>query len=253
MNGTQSAAEYSTRSASTPALAFVPVSGEGAEAAEASMEPVVWTDGGTYKLSEPVVVYNDGDIDFQYQAYVQGTVEIKDLTVSGARVTVPVGDHDLDTGGVIVGYYMPWPGTLTFTNCKVVNSTVTSNMYAAGLLGYAGGSTDPTNANAVVVKSCEVTGCEFTGSDATGALVALNNHPTVIDGATVTNNTIDGGSGYSAAALVGTSMGGTTATDVTADENDFTISGDRYQVNNSIFGYVFTNNQSYSVDGADLN
>lgn len=71
VNGTQSAAAgYSTRSASTPALAFVPVSGEGAEAAEASTEPAVWTDGGTYKLSEPVVVYNDGDIDFQYQAYL---------------------------------------------------------------------------------------------------------------------------------------------------------------------------------------
>lgn len=70
VNGTQSAAGYSTRSASTPALAFVPVSGEGAEAAEASTEPAVWTDGGTYKLSEPVVVYNDGDIDFQYQAYL---------------------------------------------------------------------------------------------------------------------------------------------------------------------------------------
>ena len=70
VNGTKSAAGYSTRSASTPALAFVPVSGEGAEAAEASTEPAVWTDGGTYKLSEPVVVYNDGDIDFQYQAYL---------------------------------------------------------------------------------------------------------------------------------------------------------------------------------------
>lgn len=70
VNGTQSAAGYSTRSASTPALAFVPVSGEGAEAAEASTEPAVWTDGGTYKLSQPVVVYNDGDIDFQYQAYL---------------------------------------------------------------------------------------------------------------------------------------------------------------------------------------
>lgn len=70
VNGTQSAAGYSTRSASTPALAFVPVSEEGAEAAEASTEPAVWTDGGTYKLSQPVVVSNDGDIDFQYQAYL---------------------------------------------------------------------------------------------------------------------------------------------------------------------------------------
>ena len=70
VNGTQSAAGYSTRSASTPALAFVPVSEEGAEAAEASTEPAVWTDGGTYALSKPVVVYNDGDIDFQYQAYL---------------------------------------------------------------------------------------------------------------------------------------------------------------------------------------
>lgn len=60
----------STYSANTPALSFVPVSEEEGEATEASAEPVVWTDGGSYILSQPVVVSNDGDIDFQYQAYL---------------------------------------------------------------------------------------------------------------------------------------------------------------------------------------
>ena len=183
-------------------------------------------------------------------ANVFGTVEIKNLTVTDATVTVPAGTNSLDAGGVIVGYFMPWPGKLTFTNCKVVNSTVNSNMYAAGLVGYVGGQ--PETEISVVVNNCEVSGCTFNGGDATGALIALNNHVTTINGATVKNNAINGGAGYSAAALVGTSIGGTTATGVTESGNTFVITGNNYQVNNRIYGYIYKNDITYSVNGSEL-
>ena len=178
------------------------------------------------------------------------SVTFKNLTVSGANLTNNGGWNA--ASGVFVGDINTVK--VTFENCTVTGANVTSSAYAAGFIGYVQDvyNTDPSLSCPVTLKNCTVTNSTFNGGDATGAMIALNNGATIIDGATVTDNTINGGAGYSAAALVGTSINGTTATGVTATGNTFNITGTNYQVNNATYGYIYKNGNTYTVNGAAL-
>ena len=179
------------------------------------------------------------------------SVTFKNLTVSGATLTNNGGLNA--ASGVFVGDINTVK--VTFENCTVTGANVTSDAYAAGFIGYVQDvyNTDPSLSCPVTLKDCTVTGSTFKGKDATGAMIGLNNGATIINGATVTGNTINGGAGYSAAALVGTSIGGTTATDVTASGNTFIITNTNYEVSNATYGYVFKNGKTYTVNGTALN
>lgn len=176
-----------------------------------------------------------------------GSLVVKDLTIDGATVSSNLVS-ELPASAALVGslngaYFIA-------DNVTVTSATVTSDFYAGGLIGYVQAH---FNEN-VDLTNCTVTRSTFNGNDATGALIALNNKPTVITGATVTGNIINGGAGFSASALVGTSIGGTTATGVTASGNTFNITNNTgYQTNNSDYGYIYHNNATYSVNGTSLN
>lgn len=180
------------------------------------------------------------------------SVTFKNLTVSGANLTN--NGEALAVSGVFVGDINTVK--VTFDTCTVTDATVNSEAYAAGFVGYVQDvyKADPNLNCPTTLKNCSVTNSKFTGGDATGALVGLNNGSTIITGATVTGNIINGGEGYSAAALVGTSINGTTATDVTASGNTFSITNTTgYQVNDSTYGYIYHGGKTYSVNGDELN
>lgn len=208
-------------------------------------------DGHAIKGLNPVVDhFNGGTINAGFISRIDtANVTIKNLTIDGAVVTNS-NSATISTAAAFVGQIFGDNHVLTFENCYVVNSVITGQ-FAAGFLGYyeSGGG----NSGKVVINNCTVTDSSFTGNDATGALIALNNKPATITVATVTDNTINGGAGYSAAALVGTSIGGTTATNVTVSGNTFGIVGNNYQVNNTTYGYIYKNNNTYSVDGSEVN
>lgn len=180
------------------------------------------------------------------------SVTFKNLTVSGANLSNNGGWNAAT--GVFVGDINTVK--VTFDTCTVTGATVTSDAYAAGFVGYAQDVyvTDPDLSCPLILKNCSVTNSIFNGSDATGALVGLNNGSTIINDTTVTGNTINGGAGYSAAALVGASVGtGTTATNVTVSGNTYSITDTRYQVSDATYGYIYHNDQTYTVNGTALN
>ena len=177
-----------------------------------------------------------------------GTLLIKDLTISDATVSSTY-DSQLPASAALVGSINNT--NFTATSVTITGARVSSDFYAGGIVGYVQGNyyvDIPVN-----ITKCTVTSSIFNGNDATGALVALNNETTVITDATVTGNAINGGDGYSASALVGTSMNDTTATGVTVSGNTFSITNDNgYQKNDSTYGYIYHNDASYSVNGTNL-
>lgn len=179
------------------------------------------------------------------------SVTFKNLTVSGANLSNNGGWNAAT--GVFVGDINTVK--VTFDTCTVTGATVTSDAYAAGFVGYVQDVyvADPDLSCPLILKNCSVTNSIFNGSDATGALVGLNNGSTIINDTTVTGNTINGGAGYSAAALVGTSVPGTTATNVTVSGNTYSITDTRYQVSDATYGYIYHNDQTYTVNGTALN
>ena len=185
---------------------------------------------------------------------VNSTVKFKELTIKNS--VSGFKNDGYVSASLFVGHAQSiGTGTLnlTFENCIVENSKVSgqgTSVYASALVGYVANNSG--NAN-VSVKNCKVTNSTFDGNDATGALIALSNTAVTIDGANITGNTINGGAGYSAATLVGTS-GGTTAHNVIANSNTFEIVGSNYQVENTTYGYIYKlNNTTYSVNGSELN
>lgn len=178
-----------------------------------------------------------------------GSLIVKHLTIENATVSSSLASS-LPTSAALIG-------SVNNTNINVEDVTVTganvsSDFYAGGLIGYVQGNYYEDLL--VNINNCEVRNSSFNGNDATGALIALNNEPTAINGASITGNAINGGNGYSASALVGTSIGGTTATNVTASDNTFSITNHTgYQVNNATYGYIYNYNQTYLVNGNEIN
>ena len=87
--------------------------------------------------------------------------------------------------------------------------------------------------------------------------MGLNNGATTVNGATVTGNRVNGGAGYSAAALVGTSVvqGNMTATNVVVSGNTYTLNegNTNYNTEGGVYGYIYKGDGlTYSVNGTNL-
>lgn len=180
-----------------------------------------------------------------------GTLVIKDLTMSGAMVAVPSTQY-ASSYAVLIGINNVT--TLTFENVAVKDSTVTSPYYAGALLG-----ADQGGKKISVIGGSLVENCEISGNDATGALAGINySEEFVIDTVAVKSNSINGGAGWSAAALVGTTNK-LVATDVTAEGNIYSMDSEKYDAVNapSTPGYKFNageyglvfNLAEYSING----
>lgn len=175
------------------------------------------------------------------------SVTFKNLTVSGANLTNNGGASAAT--GVFVGDTNTV--NVTFDTCTVIGANVTSDAYAAGFIGFI--QDVNTNKKSVKLINCTVTNSTFNGNDATGAMIGANYTNINIDDATVTDNTVNGGNGYSAAALVGTDFSSVTATNVTVSDNTF--SGGKKEnlsVDKDQLGWIAMLGSSYNVNGTEL-
>ncbi len=142
----------------------------------------------------------------------KGTFIIKNLTMDKANVIQNKGD--LSVAAALIGNAKVVD--IEINNCKITNSVITSDDYAAGLIGYGEQSYSWINQKIV---NCEVDGCEITGNGNTAGLMALSNYEITVEESTITNNTIDGQGGHSAAAILG--AGNVDATNVIAANNNY--------------------------------
>ncbi len=122
---------------------------------------------------------------------------ITNLAIDNANVTN--NDGAIATAAALIGAAQCV--SVEISNCTVTNSAITSDAYAAALIGYEGQHLDSVT---TVIDNCVVDNCEISGNDATAGLVALSNKTLTVSDVTVQNSVIDGGKGYSAGALVGT-------------------------------------------------
>lgn len=122
-----------------------------------------------YNLSNPLLIGAWGG---------SGTITVSNLTIADADIS---GNYNSLGVGAIMAYYEGGSGgNATFTNCKLINSKVTSeNSYAGGLVGYY-------SKDSVTFDSCQVINSTITGKRAGGLVGAVCNS------GTFTNNTVTG-------------------------------------------------------------
>lgn len=172
------------------------------------------------------------------------SLTVSNLTIDNANVSNSDGAYA--TAAAIIGATQMV--NTKISNCTVKNSTLTSTAYSAAFIGYGAQASENITTE---ISGCTVDNCKISGNDATGALVALSNYTVTISGeTTITNNTVNGGNGYSAAALVGTAFGNFEATDVTLANNTFAMNEDNtnYKGDHKDIGYFF-NGGTYEVNG----
>lgn len=168
-----------------------------------------------------------------------GSLTVKDLNIENATV---IGSSDPGSiAGVFIGQARA--AAVSFDNCHIVESSTTS-CYAAGFIGYI----ESFYHEETTIKNSSVEDCEFNGNDATAALIGLANAGVTldIDSVTVKGNTVDGGNGYSAAAMVGTAQCDFAATNVTLENNTYTIESSVYDEENA------PNTPGYTLDNIDI-
>lgn len=177
-----------------------------------------------------------------------GNVTIKNIVIGGANIVNNEADNS--ASAVFVGSVNAndTTATVTFENCSVVNSSITTSAYSGGLIGYV---QNAGNSNFVLtIKDCDILGSNLKGKHA-GALVAFSNSEVTIDGGTIERNILSSIK-HSAAALVGSAVKNVTATSVAVDGNTYnresTASCDIY---NQKYGYIHIfENANYTVDGS---
>lgn len=162
---------------------------------------------------------------------------VKNLTVDNATVTTEHSDWD-SAAAVLVGETYAL-NEIEFNNCSVVNSSVTSGAYAAAFIGYD--YSFILNNQKIIVVGGSVKNSTFIGNDATAALIAINYTPATISGVEISGNTVKGGNGYSAAAVIGTANATFTATNVTLANNTFAMNegNNNYLGNHQDIGYFY--------------
>ena len=100
-----------------------------------------------------------------------------DLTLESSAVAC-----NTDYAGAFVAY-SDNAISVELNNCHLIDSTVTSNKYAGGLIGYVSGT--------VTIKDCSVEGSAVTG-ESVGALAGMFSTAQGVETATVTNTTVTG-------------------------------------------------------------
>lgn len=161
-------------------------------------------------LDKPLVAGNVGE-----------SLTIKNLTIANSNIGPAANENGLGTGAFAC--FKDAYGSATFENCHLVNSTVTSNYRAGGLIGYISGGE-------LVITDCSVVNCEITGVEGAAGLVA---HTQV--NATITDSKVEstkitatedrlGTKAPVAGAVVGTANGDAVVTLTNVEAIDTTVS-----------------------------
>ncbi len=104
------------------------------------------------------------------------TVEISNLTLNGAHISKDASDS-LGLGALVKNAGVD---TISFNNCKLLNSSVVcTDSYAGGLIGYVSGSK-------LTMDGCKVSNSTISGNGTAGGFVGLTG------GATISNCSIEG-------------------------------------------------------------
>lgn len=213
-------------------------------------------DGNEHKITNfaPIGLSNEGYLQYNalfasvnslsHEETKKGTFIIKDLTMDKANVEQNKGD--LSVAAVLIGNAKV--ADVEINNCKVTNSIIASDDFAAGLIGYGEQSYSWVNQKIV---NCEVTDCQISGNGNTGALMALSNYTMIVDGAKITSNLIKGADGHSAAAILG--AGNVIASNAEVTYNTYAGGGKcKDDIKDIIYG-IYHSFGTYEVSGTDDN
>ncbi len=107
-------------------------------------------------------------------------VEISNLTISNPAVTA---GHEDGIGALVAK--VAENAEIIIKNCHVIGGSVTSTTYAAGLVGYSGGSMD------ITLDGCSVKNVSISGGNSSGALIGHANGGVTVKATTVGGNTIN--------------------------------------------------------------
>ena len=159
------------------------------------------------------------------QPLVAGTsginITVNDLTITESEIGVAAKEGGLGTAAFIS--YIDYSGKASFNNCHLLNSKVTGNERAGGLLGYTSGEN-------LSIKNCTVVNCEIKAVGGAAGLVCHTDALTEVNASSVENITVEAtevrtGKAALAGAVIGTVNNDTTLTNVTASGNTVTNHG----------------------------
>ena len=153
------------------------------------------------------------------QPLVAGTsginITVNDLTITESEIGVAAKEGGLGTAAFIS--YIDYSGKASFNNCHLLNSKVTGNERAGGLLGYTSGEN-------LSIKNCTVVDCEIKAVGGAAGLVCHTDALTEVKDSSVKNTTVKAtenrtGKAALAGAVIGTVNANTTFTSVTVNGN----------------------------------
>lgn len=153
------------------------------------------------------------------QPLVKGTggieLTVNDLTIENANVGIGY-ESGLGTAAFIS--FIDYSGKATFTNCHLLNSTVTGNERAAALISYCSGSE-------ISIKNCSAEGCTIKAVGGAGGLIGYTIATTNVADSKVENTYVEAteiraaGKAAVAGAVIGTVNGATTFSNVSVNGN----------------------------------
>lgn len=171
------------------------------------------------------------------QPLVKGTsgieLTVKDLTIEDANVGIGY-ENGLGTAAFIS--YIDATGKVTFTNCHLLNSTVTGNERAAALISYCSGSE-------ISITNCSVVGCTIKAVGGAGGLIGYTIATTNVADSKVENTCVEAteiraaGKAAVAGAVIGTVNGATTFSNVSVNGNtvkNHSVNGDLSTYNEKV-------------------
>lgn len=153
------------------------------------------------------------------QPLVKGTggieLTVNDLTIENANVGIGY-ENGLGTAAFIS--FIDYSGKATFTNCHLLNSTVTGNERAAALISYCSGSE-------ISITNCSAEGCTIKAVGGAGGLIGYTIATTNVADSKVENTYVEAteiraaGKAAVAGAVIGTVNGATTFSNVSVNGN----------------------------------
>ena len=153
------------------------------------------------------------------QPLVKGTggfeLTVNDLTIENANVGIGY-ERGLGTAAFIS--FIDASGKATFTNCHLLNSTVTGNERAAALISYCSGSE-------ISITNCSAEGCTIKAVGGAGGLIGYTIATTNVADSKVENTYVEAteiraaGKAAVAGAVIGTVNGATTFSNVSVNGN----------------------------------
>ena len=159
------------------------------------------------------------------QPLVAGTsginITVNDLTITESEIGVAAKEGGLGTAAFIS--YIDYSGKASFNNCHLLNSKVTGNERAGGLLGYTSGEN-------LSIQNCTVVDCEIKAVGGAAGLVCHTDALTEVKNSSVKNITVEAtenrtGKAALAGAVIGTVNNNTALTNVTASGNNVKNNG----------------------------